>query len=157
MEDGAGDEGVGEELDGEQEEAVDGVGDGEGGHGDRGRLADQDLLGTDRGGEERLEGSCFAFADDRVAGDRGRHDHRDEQHVEQREPDVLAQAGARDGGLPGEEGGDRKGGEDRRVDDHGADEEAVAPVLAQLLADHGGDAGAAHRSLASTSSSTSWR
>ena len=55
------------------------------------RLPDEELLATDRGDQDRLERALLALADDRVGGDDRRHDHRDHEHVEEREPNASAE------------------------------------------------------------------
>jgi hypothetical protein len=138
------------------EDADDRVGDGERRHQRRQRLAEQELLGPDRGREHRLQRVLLSLPGHRIGGDHGRDDRRDGQHVDK---GLLVQEHAR-----------RRGGQrqqlDARVDaeDHGQDRHrhhdlAVAAVVPELLAEDGPDAPGAQRHLrpASTSSSTSSR
>jgi len=69
-----GDDRIGEESDGSEEDAEDGVGDGQGRREHGEGLAEQDLHASDGGDEERFEGALLAFADDRVGGQRRRDD-----------------------------------------------------------------------------------
>ena len=83
--------GLREQLDAGEEEGVDRVRDRERRDEGRQRLAQQELLATDRRREHRLERALLTLADHRVGGDHCRHDRRDAQHVQQRMP----RAGAR--------------------------------------------------------------
>ncbi len=144
---------------GGEEDPEDHIGDGEGGE-ERGQgLADEELFSMDGGGEDRFEGALLALADDRVGGEDRGDDGRDDQHVEQGEPDAVIQLGARDRDVDREELDHGERHEDEWQERHGEDDEAVAAVVAELLLQDRADPGPAeaHRRFASTSSSMSSR
>ena len=93
-------------------------------------LTEQQLLATDGGGKQRLQGALVAFTDHRVGGHGGRNDGGDEQHVEQHEANPRLEDCGR-GGSGGEEDlHDRQDEEEHRRERHRPDHEAVAPVVA---------------------------
>src|SRR5215469_413667 len=104
-------------------------------------LAQQELLAADRRREHGLQRSLLALAHHRVSGERRGDERRNAQHVQQLM--VLRELGGcrcgqredRDQGLDEE---------DEREDSHPDDDRALAPVLAELLAEDRPDAPPAH-------------
>ena len=149
--------GLCEELDAGEEEGVDRVRDRERRDEGRQRLAQQELLAADRRREHRLERALLALADHGVGGERCGHERRDGEHVQQlmlvgetvrmpRRPRVKTVTSGWMRKMSGKI-------------DHRGDDGAVAPVLAELLAEDGPDAppADAHLRRASSSSSISSR
>jgi hypothetical protein len=159
LEHGPGDVGLGEDRRNAEEDAEDRIGDGEGGDEDRQGLGDEELFAADGGDENRLEGALLAFADDGVCGEDRRHHRRDHEHVQQRKLDMRIELGAAGRAVDKQELDRRQDHEQERQGRHGEDDEPVAPVVPQLLAEERADPAPAepHRRFASTSSSTSLR
>ena len=152
----AADDGGGGEVDTEQDDEVERVGEPDGGDEGGQGLSEQQLGAADGGGQDRFEGSLVALADDRVGGDHRWERDRDDQH--QQRDGADRRLDLRPGGrLRHPEDGDHRGDqEEERQHGHRSDHEPVAAKLPHLLANDDPDALQAH-AVASMSSSISSR
>ena len=125
-----------EEAGADLDDGEDDIGDADRGNNDTERLAEQQLLAAQRGGQQGFEGALLALADHGVRGNDSRQQSGRDQQYEKRAADGLIHCACRDRRAEAKDGEQGFDEEDERGQRHGPDDEGAAPVLTELLAEH---------------------